>query len=229
MAFRALPANGAVISSCDEADLRAAIDAGGTVTFGCDGTIVLANASLISGDVVLDGTGHNVRLSGNDAVRLFHVSPGLNFSVTNLALVNGRTNHGAAIYNDGGNVSLVDCAVLNNIAAGLPAQTGSDQANASGGAIVNRTGRVVTVSCVFSNNQARGGSSVPLGLRGGLGNGGVILDDFGQIGVTNCQFVMNSATGGYRWPRAFHAAAFESEAILPGATVLAAHSGRLLL
>src|SRR5687767_941898 len=96
-----LPGRAAVVATCDEAALRAAISQGGTVTFACDGTIALSNTIVIASDVVLDGTDRNVTISGNNAVRLFQVQSGVSFGAVALALVSGRTNAGAGIYNDG--------------------------------------------------------------------------------------------------------------------------------
>src|SRR6266498_1685281 len=68
------PAPGAVVQSCDEAGLRAALAAGGPAKFGCDGTIVLTNPIVVTTDLTLEADGHDVRLSGDGKVRLFEVS-----------------------------------------------------------------------------------------------------------------------------------------------------------
>ncbi|MCB9162412.1 MAG: hypothetical protein H6644_21625 [Caldilineaceae bacterium] len=49
--------------------LQAALAGGGAVTFACDGTIVVPEI-VIAQDTVLDGTTHNVTLSGNNANRV---------------------------------------------------------------------------------------------------------------------------------------------------------------
>jgi hypothetical protein len=189
-----LPVNAAVVAPCNEAGLRAAIAQGGTVTFGCSGAIVLSNSIVISQDVILDGTGQSVTISGNNTVRLFQIVPGVTFTVRALALVSGRTNRGAAIYNDGGNVRLANCTLENHIAAGSTGEA------ALGGAIFNRTGGVTIVSCIFSNNQARGGAgraaTPPIVTPGGAAQGGAIYDELGRVSVTNCQFTANTAIGG---------------------------------
>ena len=43
----------ATVLTCDETSLRAAASGGGTITFGCDGTIVLGSTLVISNDTVL--------------------------------------------------------------------------------------------------------------------------------------------------------------------------------
>src|SRR5206468_684286 len=67
------PASG-VVTNCADADLRAAVTGGGTVTFACDGTILLTNTLTITNSTVIDGSGHTVVISGGGAVRPFVVS-----------------------------------------------------------------------------------------------------------------------------------------------------------
>src|SRR5690349_10452227 len=61
---------GGVVSNCTEADLRTALAGGGTVTFACDGTITLGSTITNTLDTVIDATGHQITISGNNAVRL---------------------------------------------------------------------------------------------------------------------------------------------------------------
>ncbi len=62
---------GGVVTVCDEAHLLAALAGGGTVTFACSGTITLTAEIVISADTTIDGTGQDVTISGNNAVRVF--------------------------------------------------------------------------------------------------------------------------------------------------------------
>jgi hypothetical protein len=124
-----------------------ALNGGGTVTFACDGTITLTNTITITNDIVLDATGHSLIIDGNNSVRLFYVTNGAALTLIHLTLANGRNvgadgipadnsinpkvdgepGYGAAIYNDQGNVNLVQCSLLNNLATGgngAPDQTG---------------------------------------------------------------------------------------------------------
>ena len=48
---------GGMVSVCDEAHLRAALTGGGTVTFSCSGTIVLASQVRIANNTTIDGAG----------------------------------------------------------------------------------------------------------------------------------------------------------------------------
>ena len=70
---------GGTVSNCTETALNSALSGGGTVTFACNGTISLSGTIEISDDTVVDGTGHNVTISGANNVRLFIVPLSLNF------------------------------------------------------------------------------------------------------------------------------------------------------
>src|SRR3954464_15078588 len=124
-----ITARAAEISNCDEAGLQAALNAGGNFTFACDGVIGLSHTLTVSRDVVLDGTAHNVSISGSNAVRIFYVSAGVRLTLVNLTLANGRnlgTNGigsgsgepgiGGAVFIDGGSADFVGCTFSNNMA-----------------------------------------------------------------------------------------------------------------
>src|SRR5215510_13829046 len=72
-------AMGASVNPCTDAALRMAVHGGGTVTFDCDGTILLTNTIIIDHDTILDASGHNVLISGNNSVRVFPVNTGVTF------------------------------------------------------------------------------------------------------------------------------------------------------
>src|SRR3954468_6076603 len=75
-----------VIHACDQATLSAAVAAGGTITFDCDGTIMLTNTLVIGRTVTLDGSGHNLTISGNDSVRVFSVPASGNLTLIHLTV-----------------------------------------------------------------------------------------------------------------------------------------------
>src|SRR5881394_3394909 len=79
----------AVVSECSEAALRAALAGGGTVTFACDGTIVLTSTLGIASNTTLDANGHEVTISGGHSVPLLNVGPGVSLTLENLILANG--------------------------------------------------------------------------------------------------------------------------------------------
>jgi hypothetical protein len=166
------------VIACNEANLRAAISQGGIVNFCCDGVITLASTINITNDVTLDATDRAVTISGNQAVRLFNVSTGINFTVSNITLANGW--HVGA---DGENAQ-----------SGEPGQ---------GGAIFSFEGNVHLISCVLSNNLARGGrggSDDPIQLlpygSGGHGQGGAIFSTGGMLVLQHVHAISNSAAGG---------------------------------
>src|SRR5436190_20609795 len=88
--FQQVVSGDGVVTNCDETTLLAAMVGGGTVTFACDGTITLASQLAIDTDATLDATGHNVVLSGGNAVRLFNVNLGVSLTLMNLTIANGR-------------------------------------------------------------------------------------------------------------------------------------------
>ena len=188
---------GGVVTNCTEADLRAAMAGGGTVTFACDGTIHLSNTITIVGDTRLDGSGRQVVISGTvaitQAVRVFYVNTNVNFTVVNLTIDDGSImggGGGGAIFNHGGTVNASYCSFGGNTTwAPVPYDY---QYAVYGGAIRNEAGQVNLRSCAFGGNRASGGS----GFGGAIHNSGTVTLDL-------CTFTGNSATGGNgfdMWP-----------------------------
>ena len=179
------------VTICSEAALRAAMAGGGTVTFACDGTITLSNTISISANTVLDGSGHQITISGNHAVRVFYVNTNVTLTLLNLTIANGYSTNGGAIYNDGGNVTVQNCIFSNNQAVGIFNSSASPGLG-QGGAIFN-LGNLTLQNCDFTNNQAIGGD-VSLGY-GGNGQGGAIFNTGTNV-IDNCTFRLNSTRGG---------------------------------
>lgn len=165
-----------VVTNCDEASLRAAMVGGGTVTFDCNGMIVLTNTVVITNDVLLDATARSVTISGANAIRLFYILPGATLTIQKLTLADG-----AAIGTDG---SI-------GVAGGVGA----------GGAIYNEGGTLKAAACLFLRNHSLGGTggagdNLFSPGAGGLAQGGVVFNLNGQVSATNCVFTQNSALGG---------------------------------
>lgn len=166
------------VTDCSETNLRAAIAGGGTVTFACDGTIVLSNSISIDTKTVLDASGHRVTISGNNAVQVFKVGSDGDLTLSNLVIANGRVAGAAASsYSvDGGSVG--------------------------GGALANE-GVLNLVNCTFTNNSAVGGAGLiysgyyfgAAGDAGGKGAGGAVWNA-GLLLASGCTFAGNSAVGG---------------------------------
>jgi hypothetical protein len=185
----ALQAATNTITICDLAHLQTALSSGGTINFGCDATIVLTNTLTISQNTILDGGGHTVTISGNNAVRPFLVNSGISFTLVNLTVANGRSRgtngapgfpggdaFGGGLYNNGGTVTILGVTFAGNSAIGGTNDNNSATVSvASGGAIFNNSGSLNITNCLFSNNAAMGGAGVDVdGARGGHSYGGAI-------------------------------------------------------
>jgi hypothetical protein len=189
------------VHNCTEAELRAAIAGGGTVTFACDGIITLASTITNTVDTALDATGHQVTISGDDKVRVFYVGSNTTFVVNHLTIALGRSTNGSGILNDHGTVNATNVSFCTNIAAGASGESypKTPGESASGGAVVNH-GAMNLVNCSFIGNSATGGtggfgSSGSAGFPGGHGSGGAIRNE-GTLMALGCTLAANSALGG---------------------------------
>lgn len=162
------------VGVCDEAHLRAALTGGGTVTFGCRGTILLASPIRIASNTTLNGAGQHVILSGRGAVRVFVVNPNVTFILNDLTIADGRAadESGGGILNDGGAVIVSNSTLSGN------------DADQHGGGIFNRGGSLTVTNSTLSGNSAHGGW------------GGGIRNENGSLTVTNSIFSGNSASDG---------------------------------
>jgi len=186
------------VSICNEANLRAAIQAGGWVSINCNGTIALTNTINIANNVILDAQNVSFTISGNNTVRLFYIAPGAALSATNVIFANGcvsnNTADGGGIYNDGGTVTLVSCVLTNNFAESY-LSSGSPVGSASlsrGGAIFNRNGIVSLFDSGLYNNMAAGLYSTS--LLTWYVYGGAIYSSNGTVKIINCNFSSNLCT-----------------------------------
>ena len=182
---------GGVVNNCTETDLRAAMAGGGVVTFACDGTISLASTITNTLDTVLDATGHQVVVSGGNAVRVFYNTTNVSFTLVNLTIANGAATNGAGIFNASGNLNLAGVALLTNVASVTPNPYAPP---AEGGAILNRGGTVFGTNCSFIGNCAR----QPVSMADGPcsdSRGGAILNAGGQLALSRCSFSGNFAAG----------------------------------
>jgi hypothetical protein len=182
---------GAVVQACDEPSLRAAIAQGGTVSFGCSGTITLTQAITITTNVTLTGVGAVVTISGGDKTRMFDVSPGVEFQLSSLRLTGGFASYGGAISNGGGRLMLTAVTVVSNNAG--PPRPFLVVGPGAGAAIYSASGEVVATDCTFASNVvfAANGFGAPTPARGGA-----ICVESGMLTLTRCNFIQNSATGG---------------------------------
>jgi hypothetical protein len=184
------------VTNCTEANLRAAMAGGGTVTFSCDGTILLANTITNVSDTTLDASGRQVTISGNKAVRVFYVNTNVSFTLVNLTVANGTSLGGSAILNLGGTVNLTGVSFRSNTAT-IYVSNDDLTPRASGGAIFNRGGTVNATNCSFAGNTAQTTDALfPPSAWVRLVYGGAIRNEAGQVALRSCAFVGNRAAGG---------------------------------
>jgi hypothetical protein len=199
---------GIVVTNCTEASLRSAIAGGRTVTFACDGTITLASTITIPASTVLDGSGHQVTISGGNAVRVFEVPANATLTLVNLTIANGAAYGGlyidcagGAIYNSG--TGIVDlCTFTGNLASGADGtyEGAFMGGRGLGGAVYNDgTGTLVVKRSTFSGNRVSGGAGAPVYLPrsgwGGDGLGGAIFNG-GALWLESSTLQNNGASGG---------------------------------
>lgn len=185
---------GGVVDTCNEAALRAAVVGGGHVTFGCDGTIVLASPLLITNTTSLDGTGHAVALSGNHAVHVVEVVAGVRLALTNLTVADGAANRGAGLLSLGAEVICDGCMFRGNEARGTNGLENASGEAAAGGAIWS-TGSLTLLNCWFETNRAVGGDGNGGNYGGGEATGGAIHAE-GALTLSNVTFLSNESLGG---------------------------------
>ena len=185
-----------VVTNSAEADLRAAMTAGGKVDLACDGTITLVDTIAIESETVLDGSGHHVTISGGNAVRVFSVATNVNLTLINVTIAEGNCTNGAGIFNDGGTLTLQQVAFERNTACVTESTPEYwNRPGPEGGAILNRGGTVNATNCTFSENRAM---VVPedLNLFGNPpSRGGAIRNENGVIHLKESTFKGNSARG----------------------------------
>jgi hypothetical protein len=180
---------------------------GGAVAFACDGTITLAGTITNNVDLTLDGSGHQVTISGSNAVRVFYVNTNVTFTVVNLTIADGTSRGGSAILNVGGTVNLTGVTLCTNTAFLLIATSNDYQfPPASGGAIFNRGGSVNASNCSFVGNTAQT-PSAQSGWAHEHVYGGAIRNESGQVNLRSCAFVGNRAAGGALSPGGYANAA----------------------
>ena len=197
---------------------------GGTVAFACDGVIKLTQTLQVSNSVVLDGTGHDITLSGSNSVRIFHLNNLAQLTLKGLTLADGLalgtngapglpggSGTGGAVYNSGGILRAIDCAFLRNKALGgqggmgyltngLPGVLPGVGGDGAGGAIFNLQGATFLTNVLFIENRAvcGPGGDIPNGRSGSSGSayGGAIHCFGGNVTVHRGQFTDNGTAFG---------------------------------
>ena len=190
---------GGTVLNCTEAALRAALAGGGLVTFACDGTITLGATITNEVDTVLDGSGHQLVLSGSNALPVFHVKSGVRLTIRNLTIANGYGIWGGGIWNSNGIVTLVSVRLRDNVACNEPWQPPSLQAQGGQGGAIYNQGTLNATNCIFSGNaaeQRQSADSVEASSASGYIStpcyGGAIQSS-GELNLINCSFEGNKA------------------------------------
>jgi sugar lactone lactonase YvrE len=203
--------------------LNAILTTGGRLQLTNDGIISLTNTFEVTQDVVLDGAGHNVTLSGNKQIRLFNVHPNVSLTLLNMTLADGlaqgesRANHsdpaliayGGCIANQQGAVLLSNCVLNANFANGgdiqpFPTPAAYEQGgSAFGGAIYSQSGQITLLQTVIQQGGATGGKGYnvpsPPGSYGGPGGdafGGAVYALNAKVTISSSTISSNSAIGG---------------------------------
>ncbi len=147
-----------VVTTCTEAGLRAAITAGGLITFNCGGpaTITLAAPITFTTNTTLDGGGV-ITLSGNSATGLLISNNNLTITLRNLTLRDGRSaDQGAGFKVGFYNTLTIDTVMFSHNVALRDANTCD-----GGGALFIGGGSTATVvDSVFVGNRANNGGAI---------------------------------------------------------------------
>jgi hypothetical protein len=204
--------------SCTESALDAAVAAGGIVTFDCGPspiTIPVTQEVPVTVGTTIDG-GKLVTLSGGGKTRIMHIKSAWNvatplLTVQNLTFTGGYTTDvmnttattegGAAIFEDGGSLTVIDCTFTDNHCAAsgedvsggaingqgigtliVEGSTFTDNVGSNGGAIGTQDENVTVVNSTFTGNKATGTGGNP----GNGGDGGAMSYDGAMVSWTMC-------------------------------------------
>jgi hypothetical protein len=214
-------------ASCTAQRLQAAATAGGTIVFACGPSpvvIPVTSTIVFRKEAVLDGGGL-VTLSGEGAARILLLDSGYDqatprLTVQRLTLQEGRSpreaagdtaSGGAAVYRDGGSLTVIDCVFLGNhapspgqdLAGGaiyafgggetvIVGSTFIGNSASNGGAVGSLNGHLTVVNSTFTGNQARGSGGNP----GQGGCGGALYQDGDAEQTTLCGVTIRGSTAG---------------------------------
>ena len=190
-------------------------------------TITLSNTLTINTNLTIDASAlpGGLQINGNHAVQILNVASTITVFLNSLTITNGfSSGDGGGIYNNWGTLTLNQCTLSGNSAAGalygdgggiynngtltLNNCTLSANSAASGGGIFNYEGALTLNQCTLSGNSAEryGGGIFNLdtallnqcALSGNSASdqGGGILNE-GTLTLTNCTLSGNSAESDY--------------------------------
>jgi hypothetical protein len=193
---------------------------GGDFRFSAAGTIIIPTPVSFASATILDADGHAVILSGEGKSSMLQLETNVTLTLRGVALVDGlargteeagavKAGQGGAILNLGGNLTLMNCVVSNNLASGATNKIGPvfggtgpqpverPAADAAGGAIWQIGGRLRIENCAFSVNRT--GSSVE--SYAPAEGGAIYIKSAEGLEISGTTFFNNSAvTGGASLP-----------------------------
>jgi predicted outer membrane repeat protein len=160
-------------------------------------TVTLAKTLVLdetAGPEVIDGPGASVvTISGNNAVQVISVLGDSTATLSGLTVAEGNTNQGGGGIDNGGVLTVTNCAFSNN------------STTAAGGGIENDGTLSITSSTFLSNSAGFGGgieNERTLSVTGSTiesntatFGGGIDNDENGTLTLTTTTFSSNSATG----------------------------------
>ena len=130
---------------------------------GNEETIVIEDSISITGNGIYT-------IDGNNSGGIFKIRQGAVVTLTNVILINGNSENGGAIYNEG-SLTIVNSQFTNN--------------NASVGGAIYNSGSITLSGSTFENNNATNGSSIyndgTLYLSGNTINGPIVTTANGKI------------------------------------------------
>jgi LPXTG-site transpeptidase (sortase) family protein len=151
----------------------ARVCSGGTITFDAGYTIHVLSTLTIDKSLTIDGSGHTVTISGDNARQVFSIQSSGVVTLRHLTIANGLTSSsdGGGI-NNAGWLALVDCTMTGNTAR-------------IGSAIYN-TGTLSVKDSTISGNTASAGGA----------GGGIFNNSGGTATIENSRLTGNSADDG---------------------------------
>ena len=193
---------------------------GGDFRFSGAGTIIVPTPVSFAAATTLDADGHAVILSGGGKASILQLETNVTLTLRGVGLIDGlargseeagalKAGEGGAIVNLGGDLTLKNCVLSNNIASGAtnkiglvagpfgdlvmgPLPVARPAADAAGGAIWQIGGRLVIENCAFSMNRVS--SSF---LSGAPGEGGAIyIRNAEGLDILGTRFLSNSVVSG---------------------------------
>ncbi|MDO5832030.1 MAG: hypothetical protein Q4Q14_04245, partial [Methanobrevibacter sp.] len=138
----------------------------------------------ISKDLTVIGS-NNPKIDAKNLGGIFNVQSGHSLTLMGVTLINGNSEYGGAIYNDGGSVNIVNSKLIDNTAT------------KSGGAIYNNAGTLLVSGSTLDGNDLTDRSVNGYGGAAIYGNGGTVIITGSEITNNLKNIVHRGGTGAY--------------------------------